>query len=200
MRLPVPSARFLMSLWVVAGALMLVLVAWLVLQFVALAGEVKDIQREQTRTQVQTFKLADQWIQACDEKQVNASLKPLCEYSERVKAGTEPKMSSIPGPPGIPGSQGRPGAHGKQGEPGKNGKPGRSPTFAELLTSWQSFCSTTTVCQGEKGDKGDTGEKGETGDTGPAGIMTCPTGFHAGTFEVNTPGGQRVLWVCLDGV
>ena len=49
------------------------------------------------------------------------------------------------------------------------------------------------------GPIGPSGPTGPTGSTGPAG-MVCPPGYAAGPFRVNTPGGQRVLWVCMRSV
>lgn len=52
---------------------------------------------------------------------------------------------------------------------------------------------------GAKGPKGDTGIQGETGPQGPPGPagMECPNGYNAGSFVVNTPGGQTTVWACI---
>jgi hypothetical protein len=45
--------------------------------------------------------------------------------------------------------------------------------------------------KGEKGDQGAQGPKGEPGGT------TCPTGYQFGKLIINHPGGQTVVFVCL---
>jgi hypothetical protein len=44
---------------------------------------------------------------------------------------------------------------------------------------------------------GATGPTGPTGPQGPAGTSSCPQGFSAGELVINHPGGQTVIWTCL---
>jgi hypothetical protein len=48
---------------------------------------------------------------------------------------------------------------------------------------------------GPPGPAGPAGAKGDPGAPGPAGA--CPTGYAFGKLVINHPGGQTVVWTCL---
>lgn len=67
----------------------------------------------------------------------------------------------------------------KNGEPGPPGPAGPAGAKGE---------------QGERGAPGPAGPKGEKGDPGD---VTCPDGFVFGKLVINHPGGQEVIFTCL---
>lgn len=44
---------------------------------------------------------------------------------------------------------------------------------------------------------GPAGPTGPQGPAGPAGAISCPEGFSEGELVINHPGGQTVIWTCL---
>jgi hypothetical protein len=50
---------------------------------------------------------------------------------------------------------------------------------------------------GPAGPPGPQGEKGERGERGPAGATVCPTGSTFSRLNINAPGGQVSLYVCV---
>jgi hypothetical protein len=92
-------------------------------------------------------------------------------------SGTGPQGPQGPqGPKGDTGATGATGPQGPQGIPGPQGRRGR------------------TGPQGPKGEKGDTGPEGP---PGPSGSTTCPNGATFKEITVNTPGGQKDIYVCV---
>ncbi len=88
--------------------------------------------------------------------------------------GTAAKQAS-PGPRGLPGEK---GATGATGPPGPEGAKGAA---------------------GAKGDQGSTGPQGAAGPQGPPGPsgLTCPAGFAPATLAINRPGGQAIIYACI---
>jgi hypothetical protein len=170
---PVPSNRIIRVLFAVATLAALGFVAFLFWQIMSLSGDLKTVQKGQTKSDVQTFNLAQQWELACQEKKVNPSLKPLCDYSKQIRQGTQKGLGALPQ---LVGRQGLPGKDGAPGKDGKDGRPGPKPTFAELLAAAKTVCSTTNLCAssgggivGPEGPEGPEGPAGPAGKTGPAG-------------------------------
>ncbi len=117
-----------------------------------------------------------------------------------------------PGPPGPAGARGDTGANGATGATGPPGVQGsEGPTGSEGPPGPQGPAGETgaTGPPGPQGEPGPAGEPGATGPQGPigpagpagpagsSGAATCPAGFTARTFTLNTPGGQLVLFGCV---
>jgi type II secretory pathway pseudopilin PulG len=89
-----------------------------------------------------------------------------------------------PGPIGPPGPQGLPGPQGEQGVPGPVGPEGPAGSVGP---------------QGEQGPIGPVGPPGPPGPQGEPGTFICPDGFTPQTLQLNTPGGQVVVFACIQG-
>jgi hypothetical protein len=85
------------------------------------------------------------------------------------------------GPIGPPGPQGLPGPQGEQGIPGPVGPEGPAGSA------------------GPQGEPGPIGPPGPPGPQGEPGTFICPDGFAPQTFQLNTPGGQVVVFACMQG-
>ena len=51
---------------------------------------------------------------------------------------------------------------------------------------------------GPKGERGEKGEPGDQGEPGEPGGSTCPDGFVFGRLIINHPGGQVVIFTCME--
>lgn len=118
------------------------------------------------------------------------------------------------GPPGVAGPEGPIGPTGAQGEigpagpAGANGLPGTMGPVGPVGPAGETGPIGPEGPAGSQGDPGATGATGPPGPEGPIGPegpegppgppgMTCPEGFHSGTFEFNAPGGQIMLFGCI---
>ena len=68
---------------------------------------------------------------------------------------------------------------------------------------------TVDVATGEQGPKGEQGERGPIGESGPVGpqgppgtgggpCAGAPPAYSPGFLEINHPGGQVIIWTCLE--
>lgn len=51
----------------------------------------------------------------------------------------------------------------------------------------------------ENGERGPAGPPGPQGEKGEPGGTTCPEGYVFGRLIINHPGGQEVIFTCLEG-
>ena len=94
--------------------------------------------------------------------------------------------TALTGQRGPAGAEGPAGALGPRGPAGQDGAPGAAVTGP-------------AGPEGPAGPQGNIGPEGPIGPVGPPGLpgMQCPKGFEAETLTLNAPGGQVVLFVCL---
>lgn len=134
----------------------------------------------------------------------------------RVTAG----KISIVGPTGQRGTQGPAGPAGQRGATGPQGERGaagpRGPANGKTGATGPRGPSGQTGARGATGPAGPAGAKGEQGPVGSQGPqgpqgaqgpqgppgsngLSCPAGFAPATLSINMPGGQRTIYVCLQG-
>ena len=112
--------------------------------------------------------------------QIAQGQEPSSGRTVTVNVATGPE--GPPGPPGEAGPQGEAGPAGETGPPGEIGPQGE---------------------QGIQGEIGPIGPQGPEGPEGPPGqgggpCGGAPEGYEPGFLQINAPGGQVVIWTCLE--
>jgi len=69
---------------------------------------------------------------------------------------------------------------------------------ATALGAGKATPAKTVTINVATGPTGPQGPQGPTGPQGPAGTTSCPQGFDPGELVINHPGGQTVIWTCLE--
>lgn len=98
------------------------------------------------------------------------------------------------GPAGPAGPQGEQGAVGLTGDRGPIGETGARGPQGETGARGPAGPAGP---EGPQGERGPAGPPGPAGPQGPPGELVCPKGFTTGTFTLNAPGGQVMIYTCL---
>lgn len=102
------------------------------------------------------------------------------------------------GPRGLAGQRGPAGPTGAGSKQGPRGQPGAKGATGPAGPQGAKGDQGTRGEPGAKGEQGATGPAGQAGPPGPSGT-SCPAGFAPATLSINMPGGQRTIYVCVQG-
>jgi hypothetical protein len=164
-----PRAEWLIGL---TGAVVLLLLAWLAIQVVALSHDLRSANEARDA-------LASQ-VQGLGASPVAGPPGSRGEPGESVAGPRGPQgdpgapgPTGPPGRPGSPGPSGAPGSEGTNGADGQVGEPGEAGATGPAGPAGPPGPAGPQGDPGPAGPQGESGERGEQGPPGPA----CPDGY-----------------------